>query len=98
MIYEASLYYDKVNVREKPRKEQVSQWQTFPTEEEAKAFVIQRARLKLVKAKDDLKRAKQRLAKAVRRFGKPCEHGVDDPEECGLCDDHKRSDHPRERL
>lgn len=93
MIYEASRFYDKINAREKPREgfgSQADQWQVFATEQEAKDFIIRRARIRLENAEAELRRAKRHLAKAVKKFGAPCRHGIDDPEQCGLCDDERR--------
>jgi hypothetical protein len=90
MIYEASLYYDKINARERGREgfgSQAEQWRVFPTEQEAKDFIIRRARIKLENAEAELRRCKRALAKVVKRFGTPCAHGIADPEQCGLCAD-----------
>ena len=90
MIYEASIYYDKINAREKPREgwaSQADQWRVFQTEQEAKDFIILRAREYLAKAESELRRRKAKLLRVCKRFATPCEHGFYDSEECGFCDD-----------
>lgn len=71
MIYEASLYYDKINAREKPRSgfgSQEEQWRVFETEGEARAFIRLRAQQELAEAEKALKRAKARVHKCEKKF------------------------------
>ena len=94
MIYEANLYYDKINAREKPREgfgSQAEQWRVFQSEQDAKDFILRRARIQLANADSELRRQKRHLAKVLKRFSTPCKHGVADPVECGLCDDERRA-------
>ena len=92
MIYAVEKYMDVIKAREKRHDPPYDgHYVYFDTEQEAKDFIVSRARTKLANAEAAMKNAKRKLAKVVKKFGTPCQHNVDDPEECGLCDDAIRS-------
>lgn len=97
MAFAISQYQDTYSERRKPSADSIDgKWQLgrfnwVDSEQEAKDFIIRRARIALEDADAEVRRARKRLAKVVKKFGAPCKHGIDDPEQCGYCDDERQS-------
>lgn len=87
MIYAVDRYTDVLKVKDKEETvpsfggKREPKHHYFNTEEEARTFLIRRARIKLENSEAELRAAKRRLQKCERKFGLNASHAASNGEQ-----------------